>query len=69
MHRTPKAQLENELHYSLAQLIHARGENLVQFLSLIIDKLILLMIRPPTIKGQIGIKALCLLIWHLAVLL
>ncbi|XP_052274365.1 dedicator of cytokinesis protein 7-like isoform X2 [Dreissena polymorpha] len=48
-----EAQLENDLHYSLSQLIHARGENLVQFLSLIIDKLILLMIRPPTIKGQI----------------
>ncbi|XP_052775389.1 dedicator of cytokinesis protein 7-like isoform X2 [Mya arenaria] len=52
--RKSEAQFESELKQSLAQLIHARGENLVQFLSLILDKLILLMIRPPIISVNTG---------------
>lgn len=52
--RKNEAQFESELKHSLSDLIRARGENLVQFLSLILDKLILLMIRPPTLSGQIG---------------
>ncbi|XP_053393820.1 dedicator of cytokinesis protein 7-like isoform X3 [Mercenaria mercenaria] len=51
--RKSEAQFENELKHSLSDLIRARGENLVQFLSLILDKLILLMIRPPTLSGQV----------------
>ena len=49
-----EVQFESELKHSLADLIRSRGENLVQFLSLILDKLIQLIIRPPTISGQIG---------------
>jgi hypothetical protein len=52
--RKNESQFEAELKLSLANLIQAKGENLVQFLSLILDKLILLMIRPPTLGGQIG---------------
>lgn len=56
--RKTEAQFENELKHSLGDLIRAKGENLVQFLSLILDKLIQLMIRPPTISGQMG-KYMC----------
>ncbi|XP_060603802.1 dedicator of cytokinesis protein 7-like isoform X2 [Ruditapes philippinarum] len=51
--RKNESQFESELKHSLSDLIRARGENLVQFLSLILDKLILLMIRPPTLSGQV----------------
>ncbi|XP_070194616.1 dedicator of cytokinesis protein 7-like isoform X3 [Littorina saxatilis] len=44
---------ENELKRSIMDLVHARGEALVQFLHLILDKLIGLMVRPPVIGGNI----------------
>ena len=45
---------ENELKRSIMDLVNARGEALVQFLHLILDKLIRLMVRPPVIGGNIG---------------
>ena len=52
--RKSESQFETELKHSLSDLIKSKGENLVQFLSLILDKLILLMIKPPILSGQIG---------------
>ncbi|KAL3867584.1 hypothetical protein ACJMK2_040468 [Sinanodonta woodiana] len=52
--RKSEAQFENELKHSLGELIKAKGENLVNFLYLILDKLIQLMVRPPLISGQIA---------------
>lgn len=52
--RKTELQFESELKHSLSDLIKSKGENLVQFLSLILDKLVQLMIRPPTISGQMG---------------
>ena len=43
-----------ELKHSLVDLMRAKGENLVRFLSLILDKLIQLMVRPPVLGGQPG---------------
>ena len=34
--------------------MRGKGENLVRFLSLILDKLIQLMVRPPVLGGQPG---------------
>lgn len=45
---------ENELKRSIMDINNAKGENLVQFLPLILDKLISLMVRPPLIGGTIG---------------
>ena len=45
---------ENELKRSIMDIVNARGEALVQFLHLILDKLISLMVRPPVIGGNIG---------------
>ena len=39
---------------SLIGLMRAKGENLVRFLSLILEKLIQLMVRPPVLGGQPG---------------
>ncbi|XP_055884538.1 dedicator of cytokinesis protein 7-like isoform X6 [Biomphalaria glabrata] len=44
---------ENELKRSIMDINNAKGENLVQFLPLILDKLISLMVRPPLIGGTI----------------
>ncbi|RUS71322.1 hypothetical protein EGW08_020919, partial [Elysia chlorotica] len=44
---------ENELKRSIMDITNARGENLLQFLHLILDKLINLMVRPPVIGGNI----------------
>lgn len=44
---------ENELKRSIMDLVNARGEALVQFLHLILDKLISLLVRPPVIGGNI----------------
>jgi len=60
--RKSESQFEAELKTALAQLMGARGESLVQFLSLILDKLILLMVRPPTISGHTGTLSL---VWFL----
>jgi hypothetical protein len=45
---------ENELKRSIMDIVNARHEPLVQFLHLILDKLISLMVRPPVIGGNIG---------------
>ena len=45
---------ENELKRSIMDIVHARGEALVQCLHLTLDKLIGLMVRPPVIGGNIG---------------
>ncbi|XP_076463063.1 dedicator of cytokinesis protein 7-like isoform X1 [Babylonia areolata] len=43
---------ENELKRSIIDIVNARGEALVQFIHLILDKLICLMVRPPVIGGN-----------------
>ncbi|XP_064604400.1 dedicator of cytokinesis protein 7-like isoform X2 [Liolophura sinensis] len=49
--RMTEAGFENELKRSLLDLFNAKGEPLVHFLPLILNKLILLMARPPMIGG------------------
>ncbi|GFN96684.1 dedicator of cytokinesis protein 7-like [Plakobranchus ocellatus] len=44
---------ENELKRSIMDINNAKGENLMQFLPLILDKLINLMVRPPIIGGTV----------------
>ncbi|XP_059178065.1 dedicator of cytokinesis protein 7-like isoform X2 [Physella acuta] len=43
---------ENELKRSIMDVNNAKGENLVQFLPLILDRLISLMVRPPVIGAN-----------------
>ena len=50
---------ENELKRSIMDIVNACGESLVQFLHLILDKLISLMVRPPIIGGNIGKLGVC----------
>lgn len=45
-------QFESDLKLSLMELQKVRGENLIQFLPLVLDKLILLTVRPPVLGGQ-----------------
>ncbi|XP_052102074.1 dedicator of cytokinesis protein 7-like [Mytilus californianus] len=45
-------QFETDLKMSLIELQKVRGENLIQFLPLVMDKLILLNVRPPVLGGQ-----------------
>ncbi|XP_052826042.1 dedicator of cytokinesis protein 7 isoform X2 [Octopus bimaculoides] len=52
MPRTNETGFENELQRSVMDLAKANGESLVKFLTLILDKLILLMVRPPVISDQ-----------------
>lgn len=47
--------LENELKSSISALNSSQLEPVVRFLHLLLDKLILLVVRPPVIAGQIGI--------------
>ena len=47
-------QFENDLKLSLTDLQKVKGENLIQFLPLVLDKLILLTVRPPVLGGQSG---------------
>ena len=49
-----EGQFENDLKLSLVELQKVRGENLIQFLPLVLDKLILLNVRPPVLNGQSG---------------
>ena len=49
-----ETQFENDLKLSLVELQKVRGENLIQFLPLVLDKLILLNVRPPVLSGQSG---------------
>lgn len=46
--------LEAELKTSIAALTSAQLEPVVRFLHLLLDKLVLLVVRPPVIAGQIG---------------
>ncbi|XP_041359192.1 dedicator of cytokinesis protein 7-like isoform X2 [Gigantopelta aegis] len=50
--RMTEISFETELKRSIMDITRAKGENLVQFLSLILDKLILLLVRPPVIAGN-----------------
>lgn len=52
--RTSEGNLESVLRKSIVDLSKAREEPLVRFLYLILDKLILLLVRPPIISGTVG---------------
>uniref|UniRef100_A0A671SYZ5 Dedicator of cytokinesis protein 7-like n=1 Tax=Sinocyclocheilus anshuiensis TaxID=1608454 RepID=A0A671SYZ5_9TELE len=52
--RIMENNLEAELKSSIAALNSAQLEPVVRFLHLLLDKLVLLMVRPPVIAGQIG---------------
>ncbi|XP_048256489.1 dedicator of cytokinesis protein 7-like isoform X1 [Haliotis rufescens] len=51
--RMTEVHFENELKRSIMDVVKAKGENLIHFLPLILDKLIMLMARPPVIGGNI----------------
>ena len=44
-------ELEGDLVASLREVGRARPESLVAFLPLVLDKLLLLMVKPPTVAG------------------
>ncbi|XP_064626372.1 dedicator of cytokinesis protein 7-like isoform X5 [Lineus longissimus] len=46
-------QFEHEFKRHINDIVNAKGEPLVKFLSLIFEKLILLMVRPPVVAGQV----------------
>lgn len=52
--RIMENNLEAELKSSIAALNSSQLEPVVHFLHLLLDKLVLLMVRPPVIAGQIG---------------
>ncbi|KAB1268970.1 Dedicator of cytokinesis protein 7 [Camelus dromedarius] len=52
--RIVESNLENELKSSISALNSSQLEPVVRFLHLLLDKLILLVVRPPVIAGQIG---------------
>ncbi|KAF7244349.1 Dedicator of cytokinesis protein 6 [Varanus komodoensis] len=52
--RIMENNLENELKSSISALNASQLEPVVRFLHLLLDKLILLVVRPPIIAGQIG---------------
>ena len=49
-----EGNLESLLRKSIVDLSKAREEPLVRFLYLVLDKLILLLVRPPIISGTVG---------------
>ncbi|XP_067028614.1 dedicator of cytokinesis protein 7-like isoform X1 [Acropora muricata] len=51
--RTAEGNLESALRKSIVDLCKAREEPLVRFLYLVLDKLILLLVRPPIISGTV----------------
>ncbi|KAJ6662599.1 hypothetical protein lerEdw1_011736 [Lerista edwardsae] len=51
--RIMENNLENELKSSISALNSSQLEPVVRFLHLLLDKLILLVVRPPIIAGQI----------------
>ncbi|XP_063219662.1 dedicator of cytokinesis protein 7 [Bacillus rossius redtenbacheri] len=51
--RMGEVNLENELRTSILELTYAKSEPLVKFLPLILNKLIYLLVKPPTIHGQV----------------
>ncbi|KAK3089282.1 hypothetical protein FSP39_002319 [Pinctada imbricata] len=50
--RKNEAQFENDLRLSISDLPNSKGDRLVQFMPLLLDKLIYLMVRPPVLSGQ-----------------
>lgn len=56
--RIMENNLEAELKSSIAALNSSQLEPVVRFLHLLLDKLVLLVVRPPVIAGQIG------MIWY-----
>lgn len=52
--RIMENSLEAELKGSIAALSSSQLEPVVRFLHLLFDKLVLLVVRPPVIAGQIG---------------
>lgn len=52
--RIMENNLESELKNSILALSSAQLEPVVRFLHLLLDKLILLVVRPPVIAGQLG---------------
>jgi len=52
--RIGEANFEAELKRSVTELTQAHTGPLICFLTLILDKLLLLLVRPPVIAGQVG---------------
>jgi hypothetical protein len=52
--RNTEGNLEMVLRKSILDLPKAREEPLVRFLHIILDKLVLLLVRPPIISGIVG---------------
>ena len=52
--RSTEGNLETLLRKSITNLSKTQEERLVRFLFLVLDKLILLLVRPPVISGTIG---------------
>lgn len=53
--RSSEGNLESVLRKSILDLSKTQEEPLVRFLFLVLDKLILLLVRPPVISGTVGI--------------
>ncbi|KAE8748545.1 hypothetical protein FOCC_FOCC004721 [Frankliniella occidentalis] len=51
--RIGEANMEGALKASILELTHAKSEPLVKFLPVILDKLLLLLVRPPAVSGQL----------------
>lgn len=51
--RIGEANMESALKTSILELTHAKSEPLVKFLPVILDKLVLLLVRPPAVGGQL----------------
>lgn len=54
--RSSEGNLESVLRKSIVDLSKTQEEPLVRFLYLVLDKLILLLVRPPVISGTVGTK-------------
>jgi len=52
--RIGEANFEAELKRSIVDLTQAHTGPLIRFLTLILNKLLLLLVRPPVIAGQVG---------------
>ena len=52
--RSAEGNLEALLKKSVMDLSKAREEPLVRFLHIVLDKLVLLLVRPPVISGTVG---------------
>ena len=52
--RIGEMNFESELKRSISDLSQAHTAPLIRFLTLILDKLLLLLVRPPVIAGQVG---------------